>query len=482
MTTLSRSTPLGFALLAALACSEPTSITPRPRDTIVAQASFSSLASQQISAAVAGRNERGEQEEMLRIESQLPGFGGFYLDSVGEVVAYVKPSAGHLAATVRSLLHFTYTTRKDATVRQLMLPASRARIAPADYSLSELIGMEQLVSRNGNSLPGFTGVGTHIRLNRVKVYFQDTTSMTTGIARMRALGVPDSALSPDVMERVTLSGTFQGYHRPTRGGIKIQMGPLYGTPDSAYVLTHGYNVSVGTPFAPADYFMTVSHGPNVRYHMNGHSGAPVFQPDGAFAQYGTITLNPPWTTGAECNGQTYCTRADVALGTRQSGQTYERKVGTSTTGGINGGWGSLDINGWYAVANSVSPDLIWASSSNMHKSGMLTGTTSGDLGVPCADIPAPMGGVTPGATLLLQCASIIEHAGWGLGDSGAPVFGRVIPGQGYHSVGIEVGGSGAVYTSGSHQGKCSAGFNCKVIFQRWSNIEARFSLPLWTAF
>ncbi len=54
--------------------------------------------------------------------------------------------------------------------------------------------------------------------------------------------------------------------------------------------------------------------------------------------------------------------------------------------------------------------------------------------------------------------------------------------QDRNSVGIQVAGSGATYSSGSNRGKCSDGFNCKVIFQQWSNIEARFNLALWTAF
>lgn len=489
---LRRSTVLLLAV-SAVGCDSPTEASAvRVQPSYVHQAWLLRYAAEEISAAVWGRKERGEQEQMLRMEAALPGFGGFYLDSVGEVVVLLTSRALGHAEDARVLIHSRYSQHDDPIIRQLMASAARARTASADYSLSELIAMEQTISRSGKSITGFVGVGASVPGNRVVVYFGDSTSVDVGLGQVRSLGVPSEAVVADVMGPVTASGNFDGFHRPTRGGIVLQIGPAYGQPvaDSIYLQSHGFNVVTSPPLLVAHYFLTASHGPNSRYQVNGHVGAPVYQPwSPPYAQYGTITHNPPWDTGPSCNGHTFCTNADVALGTYASGQTYQRKVGTSQTGGINGGYGSNLINNWYAVGSAVPPDLIWSSNSHMHKSGYATGTTSGDMfwnppfGTACADVVASMSRVGgPGATLLLKCATVIDHAGWGQGDSGGAVFGRVIPGQEYRTLGIQVAGSGALHTSGPHKNKCSAGMNCRVIFHQWSNIEARFGLLLSAVF
>jgi hypothetical protein len=183
-------------LIVALAAATVSSVCAPAR--VSAQADIAKLAAEQVAAAVAGRNHRGEQEEMLRIEAQVPGFGGFYL-AEGEVVALMKPTSGYGPEHVRSALTLAYAARPNTTVRQIMAHAYRAQVRPVDYSLSELIAIQQLITQNSRGMPGWTGVGVDIRRNRVTVYFQDSASMEDGMARIRALGVPQSALLSDLM-------------------------------------------------------------------------------------------------------------------------------------------------------------------------------------------------------------------------------------------------------------------------------------------
>jgi hypothetical protein len=165
---------------------------------VVLPADLARLAAEEVAAAVAGRNERGEEEEMLRIESKVAGFGGFYLAG-GEVVALVKANSRSTAEQLRSALTSTYSAHPTALVRQLMARAHRARVQPVEYSLSELVAIQRLISYNTGDLPGWTGAGADIVRNRVHVYFRDSATMNAGVSRIHERGVPRSVLAPGVL-------------------------------------------------------------------------------------------------------------------------------------------------------------------------------------------------------------------------------------------------------------------------------------------
>lgn len=104
--SLARSKPRAFGFVAlaavtvALSCSPdgPTPSAPT-RESIQPRHVFSDAPSL-VHDALAGRGRRGEQDEMLRLEAQLPGFGGFFIDSLGEVVVYMRSSDGFTPANV----------------------------------------------------------------------------------------------------------------------------------------------------------------------------------------------------------------------------------------------------------------------------------------------------------------------------------------------------------------------------------------------
>ncbi len=108
---------------------------------------------------------------------------------------------------------------------------------------------------------------------------------------------------------------------------------------------------------------------------------------------------------------------------------------------MNGGAGSRAINPtWRVVQAPVPPIMIWRGANRVHNSGMATGTTSGELINDCYHATVS---VTWGAgirRLKLQCLMVIDHIGWGAGDSGAPVFGQDVAGGPYKALGIQVAG------------------------------------------
>jgi len=60
----------------------------------------------------------------------------------------------------------------------------------------------------------------------------------------------------------------------------------------------------------------------------------------------------------------------------------------------------------------------------------------------------------------------VNHAGFGLGDSGGPVFAG--NGSPYYALGIQVAGTGMLPTDTL---VCSNGVNCAFFFNRWEEIE-----------
>jgi hypothetical protein len=196
---------------------------------------------------------------------------------------------------------------------------------------------------------------------------------------------------------------------------------------------------------------------------------------------GTIVINPPYdTTGCDTDstGTTavYCTDADVALGERLSGINPSYGVGTSTTEGLNGAVGTQTINGVYAVPSYTTASQVPASRNLVHKSGFRTGTTTGAVISTCTDgwirLTQPIAGVT--GWLELKCQVVLDHMGWGTGDSGAPVFARLWEGGAYYALGIEVAGTGPYdpFT------KICSNSACRMMFSPWTAIQSRTSLYL----
>lgn len=433
-----------------------------------------------VEQAIAGVVKRGEQDEMLKLEAQLPGFGGFFIDSIDQVVVYMKPFPQSSPAKLRQVLYNTYATRTDAKVRQIMAPASRAVILDGQFSLSELIAIENRITRRALTTQGLVGVGTSLKRNRVAVGFRDNSSMQQGVQSLVAAGIPLDALLPEVWGEIYLTTTWKDKVRPTRGGIGLAAGDVYsGGVHWASTGSHGFNVhaSNGT-----DYFMTASHLANTLHGTNGATGDTVFQPvwDSFINNaIGVIVVSPAWLQNTACPQDSvsssypdYCTQADIALGTFVPGVSGERKIGTSTTEGQNGASGTQSINNWYSIAGVLSPEFVKDSSNKgVHKSGQTTGTTTGVINLPITQIvtqvpwPAVPTPPTVWKSLIFYNVARVAHAGWGGGDSGGAVFAG--NGSPYYALGIQVAGSGG--TGGGIT--CTGGTACAFYFTRWDKIQ-----------
>lgn len=434
-----------------------------------------------LAGAVAGRVVRGEQDDMLKREKELPGFGGFFIDSADQVVVYMKRSAGTPDEVVRRQLVSAYATRAEARIREVMPHAANARILDGDYTLSELIAIENRISHSPVRIPGYVGVGTSLMKNRVVLGFTDTSSVSAGLAMVSSLGAPLAAIVPEVWGEMKMTSRWADAIRPLEGGIKLAVMNHTERPAFEEGGSVGFNVTHWTGQTATHYFLTAAHVPNVLRGLSGIVGDTVVQPGSQFPPaVGIIVNNPAWDSNCgQMNAHTgrpydYCVNSDAVLASYLGTVTGESKIGTSMYEGLNGEPSRDDqINNWYPISGVATPEFISTTNNGVHKSGFYTGTTTGQLVLPDVQAEAHTCWGTPSCNLadpnqgiwvLYWNLTKVAHAGWGYGDSGGPVFaGNASP---YYALGIDATGTG------TDDGRiCIDGLNCAFYFSRWSFIE-----------
>jgi hypothetical protein len=461
-----------------------------------------------IAQAVAGRRVRGEQDDMLRREAELPGFGGFYIDSLDRMVVYMKAGSRIPDTVIRQALVRAYSPRPEPRIQGLMPEIARARTTPGDFSLSELIAIENRIARGSFRIPGYTGVGTSLFTNRVVVGFIDAADVEPGLSAIRSKGIPSQAVVGEAWGELrvsTVSFDQADGVRPTRDGLMISIHNFTQYPWQTIFDQFGQKVqttkssqcSIGANarWYPAffgtavDYMVTAAHCVNAYIGINGVTGDTVFQPRISNAQnasnmanaVGFVSVNEPWGPGcgvnpADSTPTDYCTDADVMMVAYAPGVSGERKLATSTYEGLNGQSGTMAINNWYPIGSVVTPEWIAGTTNGVHKSGAVTGTTTGQLQLPytqtitricwtlsnCALPGAHSGGRQVGFFGLVK----VNHAGIGFGDSGGIAFGG--NGAPYYALGIATMGGGFKSTDTNY---CTNGANCNFFILPWAAIQ-----------
>ena len=493
---------LGLAFIASVSCSPdgpPTSPAASRQEIRGAPTDPSNL----IAQAVAGRRVRGEQDDMLRREAALHGFGGFYIDSLDHMVAYMKAGSRIPDTVVRRILVEAYSHRPEPRIQQLMPEVARAQIVVGDFALSELISYENRISHSTVIIPGYTGTGTSLMTNRVVVGFLDTASVEAGLSAIRSLGIPDKAVVAEVWGHISVLGSFDQADpvRPTRGGIRVNIHNTTQYPwvyagssgGIEYWTTKGSKCSLGFNVkwyrpdgSTTDYMMTASHCVNSYRGINGVVGDTVFQPlnptrdSPLYNVAGFVAVNEPWLTNCGQNpsdGSTidYCIDGDVMLILPYPGIFMERKLATSDYEGLNGNNGTMHINNWYPIQSVGTPEWISTQRYGVHKSGATTGTTTGAMLLPATQIivrmcwtleNCPSGPSSGGMQIAYVNVIKVAHAGVGWGDSGGVVFAG--DGAPYYALGIQVAGSGFKSTDSQY---CTNGALCSFWFTPWSAIQ-----------
>ncbi|MBI1731071.1 hypothetical protein HYR53_10730 [Candidatus Acetothermia bacterium] len=319
---------------------------------------------------------------MGQIATQVPGFGGMYLEN-GSLEIYLQD-----------------LSTKDAVVKvisqvfgETRIPGSSVHVHQASYKFSSLktwqISMRSLF-KLGNVV--FTDVDE--TKNRITVGLASLSSAQDVLNELNAIGVPADAvqiLATDVFKPMA---TLRSQIRPLIGGIQINF--------PGYLCTYGFTAIRANVVG----FLTNSH---CTAKMGGVQSTSYWQPLQAEDTYiGQETVDPQ-ATSSRCPSYLtgrICRYSDSAF-IRITGVTPAQGVIGRTTGS---GSITLSTSKFRVVAESAAlvGDLVT-------KIGRTTGMSQGRVSYTCVDV-----GVY-GTNLVDLCQDVV-NATVGAGDSGSPVF------------------------------------------------------------
>lgn len=477
-----------FATACRDASTSPTSMQLPPSLGVLAASvqTLHSRAVNELLAAKAGRVEYGALDDMLRIESRVPGFAGFYIDASDRPVVRVTATALAQAGLIRDELGRTFAGRSTPVFSDIGSALRGARVELSDFSLSQLFAFKEAAKlRPTDGLP-IKGYAVEVATNKVLLLVETDTDYATVLHRLAALGVPSAAVRIQISDGLALAtGTFLDRYRPVPAGVMIQLIP---TPYTEYSCSLGANATSGNGTM---YFITAAHCINGPTGANiGLLGSPFYQPKLISNNIGPVVANPVWSTPASnpsCPSTVgqyaidFCPFVDAAAGRYENGASGWKRVATSTYEGVNGQPGTNLVNGQYPYVGAVDPALL-SVNATVWRSGMRTFTTRNQLGSPCVDYgPIRMEwGSNSGVYKYLwyTCAMWLLNGGVGQGDSGGIIFTRLTSGGAYWVLGVQAAGWPINLAGGEFT--CSAPNTCQSLATRWDRIALAFDPILGT--
>ncbi|HEV7586493.1 MAG TPA: alpha-lytic protease prodomain-containing protein [Longimicrobium sp.] len=376
--------------LAATACGDkPSPVAPEP-------------ATRPLDAA-AQRGTPGLDGRFLELSRQVPGFGGYFFDSQGDLNVYLTDLRHEPAA--RAALADVALSRPGSAVHPFTRSAATL-VRQGNYDFPQLNAWRERL-REAFSISGVQSLDTDEAANRVRV---GVTSADAG-ARVRALaeraGVPAGALAVQVESPIQLLSTVRDYTRPTVGGLQIDnSGCTLGL--NVWYSNAAMNVPVGTAG-----FFTASHCSAV----NGVTEGSVETQGGV--QIGHELYDPAYfdhAAYAGCPTTNHCRWSDASFYAYDAGVSWQlgavartlfRGIGLFQSG-------SIDVdptNPRFTLVAGASPVV----GTYLSKVGRTTGWTEGPVAQTCADVLQRV------ADHLILCQDRVDAYASG-GDSGSPMF------------------------------------------------------------
>jgi hypothetical protein len=352
---------------------------------------------------------QGSPEDPISLGRTVPGFGGFYLDSRGMPVVYLKDAAQRTQAE-RALAPFLSARG---------LAASQLRVLPAKYDWAQLERWFNQASAEVLAEPGSVFVDADEASNKVAIGVERGAA-----ARFRGivvrLGIPADAVVVQETEPIRFATTLRDRVRPIVGGLQINF--------PGFLCTLGFNAIR----SGQNSFITNSHCTDTQ---GGTEGTPYWQPLESVdpVQIGTEVDDPLYVRGTGDNGcprGRRCRFSDASRAAYAPGITFTLGSIARTTGPNNNSITIDPANASFSINREGSASV----GQTANKIGRTTGWTQGAVTRTCVNT-----GVL-GSNIVQLCQTFVS-AGVGAGDSGSPVFieGR----RGVTLVGILWGGSGS---------------------------------------
>lgn len=412
------------------------------------------VAAAELAAAIRGRALRGAEDDILRIEAVLPGFGGMFIDN--GVINLFVPKGNDAVNARAAIAQVASSLRLVPELREQLARGDNLNLLQADFAFSQLIEWQTaLASRVKPDIPIF-GIDADEKKNRLRVLILPGGTRAEVLHLAALANIPDAAIEVEVGTPPSLAAGLRGTWRPTGGGIQWAN-------SDAGVCTIGFNVTAANG---STGFLTASHctAGAVGY---GYIGGAAHQPIPA-NDVGYVAVNPAWnSTDPNCMGRPLCTEADAMYVQYWDGNNAAKRMPYTQFTGVNNGGGSITVTGWWNnVTASTSPVI----GQSLDKLGRLTGWTRGTLAATCVHI------VEAAQTHL--CSDQVNGSRAGNGDSGGPIFipppsGQVT--QALYPVGILWGRDPAtanVYDPENNAWYCDGGAGqCVLYYSNWARVQ-----------
>lgn len=355
-------------------------------------------------AAFLERPVQTQDQELVRLNEAIPGFGGLYYGADGR--AHVVVTTAAAAQRVLELVDDVVIEHGDFEFRQLQ--DWRLRLRPSTLGIDGVVTLD-----------------IDEAANRVRVGVAPGTDRATMERIRQSVSfqlVPDQAVVFTEQEPIFPMATLEDAIRPIPGGVQINFG--------FFLCTLSYNASRNGVAG----FVTNSHCTD---RQGGVDDTEYFQSLSSNSNIIAIEVaDPDYVRRANgCPNGKRCRFSDSSFAEYTGAGLSGGNVVARTTGSgqFNGSLTIDDNAPTFTVGGFADGDNL-AQGTQVHKVGRTTGWTEGPVNQSCVDV------AVQGSPILLFCQTLVD-SGVGGGDSGSPVF--TLSGGTATIVGTLWGGNGA---------------------------------------
>ncbi|HEY2855671.1 MAG TPA: hypothetical protein VGJ18_22725 [Gemmatimonadaceae bacterium] len=378
---------------------------------------------------------RPAEEHFHSLAREIPGFGGYFIDSTGGLVAYVTDLTRGDALR----------TRLGAIRRAHRLGARNPSISirKGDFDFPSLAHWRDLVSTHIlGVVPGVVMSDADEAANRVTIGIDEKQSPRVRGEVLRLLGSIGVPVNAVRFIQSTAASVNVAAPKARSASIMLENQNLSDEPSPVVA---GYKISVPGGFCTLGPIVTQNGHPAAM--TASHCTAATYALDGSTISTVLGTLIGQEQVDPSPNCGSHCRNSDASLFYLTAGlaNDFGRIARTTDISFTWGTSGSPNVDQTNPTRNVIQAASYWDVTSGMtlYKTGWRTGTTGGYITATCSD--------QIGADGFVRACSIISTYYADEGDSGAPVF-AFIPGRGpaeVELVGIHWGANPSNQTAAS---------------------------------
>lgn len=366
---------------------------------------------------------RAHEAAFHLISQEVKGFGGYYYDEEGNLVAYLTGDADEGSA--RRVLE-QVLLKRDLAERERR---GGIVIRKAEFAFTDLAAWRDRATDAVLEVPGVEWTDLDEAQNRFVVGISTPAARDGTVKVLAEHRVPEHAVLFEETGRIEEDLSLKDYKRPIEGGFQIQRG-------DGGTCTLGFNAyRAGKPV-----FLTNSH---CTASVWANNGTAIYQNDTAPSSnlIGYEAHDPaPWKCGIF--GIYRCRWSDAAVISRNSGVSWDfGRIARTTFWGTPGNTGSLTVSGTSPHLTIIGEYSFPTGGEMFDKVGRTTGWTYGFVKKTCVDMNKPS--YTGGGVGRILCQDWTNYKS-DSGDSGSPVFrwyGNTVRLAGIHWGGITQGGT-----------------------------------------